>query len=165
MDGGVGLGYLIAGQHIDHSDLAAELHKAIGGLEAGDAGADDDYVVADLSGTAVDVVDEDDAALILAGEPLGEEGDVADGDDGGVEALGVEQLGGSLGAHADSQVLLLVGLADDVAQVALQVILEGGCSGAAEHAAEEVALLEEGDIVTALGSDTGGLYAGRAARR
>lgn len=52
-----------------------------------------------------------------------------------------------------------MGLADDVAQVALQVILEGGCSGAAEHAAEEVALLEEGDIVTALGSDTGGLYA------
>lgn len=74
VDGGVGLGYLIAGQHIDHSDLAAELHKAIGGLEAGDAGADDDYVVADLSGAAVDVVDEDDAASSLQVSHLGKKG-------------------------------------------------------------------------------------------
>ena len=154
-------------EHFNDGHVAAVLIlQPVGGLHADAAAADDDDLlrVAELLG----VVEQVDAVHGFGVLNAGDGRELvaalrADGEDDGVEALGLEEVVVNGFVQVDGHALGLLDLSDEPLGVVHHVKFDQRLGGGPELAAELVGLFVDLDLVTALGGDEGKVHTGAAA--
>ncbi len=128
-------------------------------LRAPKTAADDNDLIADLIDMGVGVFRRHDVCFVIAGQIGRTAGQGAESRDNRIGVKTAYELGRSLGAEHHGNVLILHDLSGLSFNIQLELGLERNILLDEEHAAEPASLLDNGDLMSAFGSDECRLHA------